>query len=60
VKGKAAWVDAAFLNERGIPAVCFGPGSLAPTYLDQEGVPLEKIKAVAHAPTLFARGSLAG
>jgi acetylornithine deacetylase len=38
VEGMTAWVDAAYLNRAGIPAVCFGPGSIAQAHSADEWV----------------------
>lgn len=42
-----AWVDAAFLNEVGVPAVCFGPGSIAQAHAADEWVELEQVERCA-------------
>ena len=34
IEGMTAWVEASFLNEAGIPAVCFGPGSIGQAHSD--------------------------
>ncbi len=59
VEGMTAWVDAAFLNEAGIPAVCFGPGDIAQAHSAVEWCPVEEIRACADVLEDFARG-LAG
>ena len=56
VKGMTAWVDAAFLNEAGIPAVCFGPGSTAQAHTADEWIDIEQIRACADVLETFARG----
>ena len=38
VTGMTAWVDVAFLNEAGTPAVCFGPGSIAQAHSADEWI----------------------
>ncbi len=38
VEGMTAWVDAAFLNEAGTPAVCFGPGSIGQAHSADEWI----------------------
>ena len=43
VEGMTAWVDAAFLNETGIPAVCYGPGSIEQAHTDDEWVDIRQI-----------------
>jgi len=54
VEPMTAWVDAAFLNESGVPAVCFGPGSIAHAHSDVERVSEEELKAGARILTRFA------
>ena len=44
VLGMSAWVDAAFLNEAGIPAVCFGPGSIEKAHTADEWVPVADLE----------------
>lgn len=56
VEGMTAWVDAAFLNEAGIPAVCFGPGSIAQAHADEEWVETGEIRTCADVLEGFARG----
>ena len=60
VEAMTAWVDAAFLNEMGIPAVCFGPGSIAHAHSAVEWVPAEELEKGARILTRFARQFLAG
>jgi acetylornithine deacetylase len=55
VEGMSAWVDAAFLNEGGIPAVCFGPGDIAQAHSAVEWCPVEEIRACADVLEAFAR-----
>jgi acetylornithine deacetylase len=55
VKGMSAWVDAAYLNEVGIPAVCFGPGSIEQAHTADEWIDLEEITGCAEVLTRFAR-----
>lgn len=54
IEGMTAWVDAAYLNEVGIPAVCFGPGSIEQAHTADEWVELEEITACADVLTRFA------
>jgi acetylornithine deacetylase len=54
-----AWVDAAFLNGSGTPAVCFGPGSILEAHTADESVPLAEIEAAARVLERFARDFLA-
>ena len=60
VEGMTAWVDACFLNEHGIPAVCFGPGSIAQAHAAEEWVRVEEIEACARVLGDFSRRFLAG
>lgn len=59
VEGMTAWVDAAFLNEAGVPAVCFGPGSIEQAHTADEWIAVEEISACTDILERFARG-LAG
>jgi acetylornithine deacetylase len=59
VEGMTAWVDAAFLNEAGVPAVCYGPGSIEQAHTEDEWIDLREIMACAEVLEAFARG-LAG
>jgi acetylornithine deacetylase len=59
VRGMTAWVDAAYLNEAGIPAVCFGPGSTAQAHTADEWIEISEIRACADVLETFAR-ALAG
>ncbi len=45
VAGMSAWVDACFLNRNGIPAVCFGPGSIAQAHTNEEWIATYEIEA---------------
>ena len=45
VRGMSAWVDAAYLNEAGIPAVCLGPGSIEQAHTADEWVEVDQIHA---------------
>ncbi len=54
VEPMTAWVDAAFLNESGVPAVCFGPGSIAHAHSDVEWVSGEELEAGARILRRFA------
>ncbi len=60
VAGMTAWVDACYLNECGIPAVCFGPGSIAQAHAAEEWVRVDEIEACARALTDFSRRFLMG
>ncbi len=60
VEGMTAWVDAAYLNLIGIPAVCFGPGSIGKAHSADEDVPVSEIEAGARVLSRFARAFLTG
>ena len=55
IRGMTAWVDAAFLNEAGIAAVCFGPGSIEQAHTHDEWVDVEEIRVCADVLERFAR-----
>lgn len=54
VRGMSAWVDAAYLNEAGIPAVCFGPGSIEQAHTADEWVEVDQIHSCASVLERFA------
>lgn len=56
VEGMTAWVDAAYLNEAGIPAVCFGPGDIGQAHTADEWVDVSEVEACADVLETFARG----
>ncbi len=53
VEGMTAWVDAAYLNKAGIPAVCFGPGSIAQAHSADEWVDVEQLRAATRVLERF-------
>lgn len=55
VAAMTAWVDAAFLNEAGIPAVCFGPGDIAQAHTADEWIDAGEILLCAEVLERFAR-----
>ncbi len=55
VEGMTAWVDAAFLNEAGVPAVCFGPGDTAQAHTEHEWIDVHEIRICAEVLETFAR-----
>lgn len=55
VEGMTAWVDAALLNEIGIPAVCYGPGDIAQAHSADEWVEILQIEKCADVIESFAR-----
>ena len=56
VEGMTAWVDAAFLNEAGIPAVCYGPGGIEQAHTEDEWIRIVEIRTCADVLETFARG----
>ena len=54
-----AWVDAAYLNEAGIPAVCFGPGSIAQAHAADEWIEADEVGRCARVLVRFAGRFLA-
>ena len=60
VEGMTAWVDAAFLNEAGTPAVCFGPGSIGQAHSDDEWIQASEISACADVLYQFVSDFMAG
>lgn len=60
VAGMSAWVDACFLNQSGIPAVCFGPGSIAQAHTMGEWIAISEMETCAEILTDFSRRCLAG
>jgi acetylornithine deacetylase len=59
VEGMTAWVDAAYLNEAGIPAVCFGPGSIAQAHAADEWIEAADVGRCARVLARFAQSFLA-
>ena len=55
LEGMTAWVDAAYLNQAGIPAVCFGPGSIARAHAADEEVDADEIRTAARVLERFVR-----
>ncbi|MBI4537989.1 MAG: ArgE/DapE family deacylase [Gemmatimonadetes bacterium] len=60
IAGMTAWVDAALLNVAGIPAVCFGPGSIEQAHTADEWAPIDEIAKAANVLERFALSFLAG
>ena len=56
VEGMTAWVDAAFLNEAGVPTVCFGPGGIAQAHTEDEWIDVREVRTCADVLETFARG----
>jgi acetylornithine deacetylase len=55
IEGMTAWVDGAFLNEAGIPAVCYGPGDIAQAHTADEWIAVSDIVTCADVLETFAR-----
>ena len=60
IEGMTAWVDAALLVQAGVPAVCFGPGSIGKAHTADEYVPVDEIVAAASVLARFTRRFLSG
>jgi acetylornithine deacetylase len=58
MEGMTAWVETAFLNEAGIPAVCFGPGSIAQAHAALEWVSVEELQVGARVLYRFTESFL--
>ncbi|HZD06529.1 MAG TPA: M20/M25/M40 family metallo-hydrolase [Longimicrobiales bacterium] len=58
--GMTAWVDAAFLNLAGVPAVCFGPGGIEQAHSVDEWCDVAEIEGCTEVLTAFALGFLTG
>lgn len=59
IAGMTAWVDAALLNEAGVPAVCYGPGATEQAHTADEWIDTREIVMCARVLETFAR-SLTG
>jgi acetylornithine deacetylase len=60
VEPMTAWVDAAVFNEAGIPAVCFGPGSIENAHAADEWCPTSEIEIAARVLEDWMRGVMCG
>lgn len=58
IEGMSAWVESALLNEAGIPALCFGPGSIEQAHTADEFVPVDEVERGFRVLERFARGFL--
>ncbi len=56
--GMSAWVESAWFNEAGIPALCFGPGAIDRAHTADEAVPVEEIRVAARVLERFVRGGV--
>ncbi len=57
-EGMTAWVESAWFVEAGIPALCFGPGSIARAHTADEWVAVDEIEAAARVLTALATEGL--
>jgi len=62
IEPMTAWVESAWLMEAGIPALCFGPGSIAQAHTVDEWVSVHEIRSAARVLDGFlqAGGGLTG
>jgi acetylornithine deacetylase len=58
IEGMSAWVESAWFMEAGIPALCFGPGSIGDAHTADESVAVEEIVAAARVLTGLIRDQL--
>jgi acetylornithine deacetylase len=56
IEGMTAWVESAWFMEAGIPALCFGPGSIAQAHTDDEWVAVDEIELAARTLARLVRG----
>ncbi|GAC1697794.1 MAG: ArgE/DapE family deacylase [Gemmatimonadaceae bacterium] len=56
VEGMSAWTDAALLNERGIPAICFGPGDITLAHAAEEWIAVAEIERATAVLERLVRG----
>ena len=53
--GMSAWTDAALLNERGIPAICFGPGDMGLAHAAEEYIEEREIESATETLVSLAQ-----
>jgi acetylornithine deacetylase len=53
VAGMTAWVEAVVFNEAGIPAVCFGPGSIEDAHSADESVAIDELRTAHRALSIL-------
>lgn len=51
IEGMSAWVEASIYNEAGIPALCFGPGTIEEAHTAEESAAADEIE-IAHRALL--------
>ena len=49
IEGMTAWVEAVVFNDAGIPAVCFGPGSIGEAHTADESVDVSQLEPARRA-----------
>lgn len=49
IRGMSAWVEASIYNAAGIPALCFGPGSIEDAHTADESVAIEELETAHRA-----------
>lgn len=54
VEGMTAWVEAAWFVDAGIPALCFGPGSIDDAHGSRESLAADEVRAAARVLERFA------
>ncbi len=59
LSGMTAWVESAWFNEAGIPALCFGPGSLDLAHTAVESVPIAELESAVRALTRYLQTAFA-
>jgi acetylornithine deacetylase len=60
VEGMTAWVESSWFMDEGIPALCFGPGSIAQAHTADEWVDVGEIETAARVLTRMARSWVPG
>jgi acetylornithine deacetylase len=55
VEGMSAWTDAALLNEKNIPAICFGPGDMSLAHAAEEFISTHEIERATQVLARLAR-----
>jgi len=58
IEGMSAWVESAWFMEAGIPALCFGPGSIGDAHTADESVAVEEIVTAARVLAALVREQL--
>lgn len=58
IEGMTAWVEAVVFNEAGIPALCFGPGSIGDAHSVDESVDIGEVETCHQVLTAHVRDFL--